>query len=343
MPITDWQSHLDISHLNTMAMPCVAEHYAEVSAEDALVSAIKAAQSQHLSLHVLGGGSNVLCPPLIQGLVLRPLIKGIFSDIQHKKGQVLLTVGAGENWHQLVEWTLGQGYYGIENLALIPGCVGAAPIQNIGAYGVELSDVLDSVKWFDLQTHSFKTFSAEACELGYRESVFKQRLKGQAIITAVTLKLSLEPSPVIHYKPLAEHFANSAGPVTPKAVFDAVCKQRNAKLPNPGAIPNSGSFFKNPVVSLSQLAHLQKKFPDIPFYPQPSTCAKIPAAWLIDQCGLKGCQVHGLVVHAKQALVLTNPKRLELSAVINASEEIAATVRQRFDVQLEREPQILGA
>ena len=343
MPITDWQSHLDLSHFNTMAVPCVAEYFTEVSSEETLVSAIKAAQAQHLSLHVLGGGSNVLCPPFIQGLVLRPLIKGISSDIQHKNGQVLLTVGAGENWHQLVEWTLAQGYYGIENLALIPGCVGAAPIQNIGAYGVELSDVLDSVKWFDLQTHSFKTFSAEACELGYRESVFKQRLKGQAIITSVTLKLSLEPSPVIHYKPLADHFANSAGPVTPKAVFNVVCQQRNAKLPNPDAIPNSGSFFKNPVVSLSQLAHLQKTFPDIPFYPQSGACAKIPAAWLIDQCGLKGCQVHGLVVHAKQALVLTNPNKLALSAVIKASEEIAARVQQRFNVQLEREPQILYA
>ena len=343
MSVPSWQNHVDISHLNTMAAPCVAEHYLEVTSQADLVAAVKAAQTQQLSIHLLGGGSNVLCPPFIHGLVLRPLIQGICVEVKPSAKQVLLTIGAGENWHQLVEWSLAQGYYGLENLALIPGSVGAAPIQNIGAYGVELSDCLHSVKWFDLHTHCFKSFSKDDCKLAYRESIFKHQLKGQAVITEVVIQLNLVAAPVIHYKPLAEHFEHSAAPVTPLAVFNAVCLQRNSKLPNPDEIPNSGSFFKNPVVSVQKLARLQKEFPAIPFYPQSGDSVKIPAAWLIDQCGLKGRCVQGLVVHAKQALVLTNPRKLTLEAVLSASDEIANHIIQRFGIALEREPQVLGA
>lgn len=342
MSIPSWQNHVDISHLNTMAAPCAAEHYLEVTSQEALVAAVKAAQTKQLSIHLLGGGSNVLCPPFIHGLVLRPLIKGISVEVTPDAKQVLLTIGAGENWHQLVEWSLGQGYYGLENLALIPGSVGAAPIQNIGAYGVELSDCLHSVKWFDLHEHDFKTFSKDECDLGYRESIFKHQLKGRAVITAVVIQLNLAATPIIHYKPLAEYFEHSTIPVTPLAVFNAVCQQRNSKLPNPDDTPNSGSFFKNPVVSMRKLVALQKEFPSIPFYPQSGDSVKIPAAWLIDQCGLKGSCLQGLLVHGKQALVLTNPRKLTLKAILSASDEIANHIFQRFDIALEREPQVLG-
>lgn len=342
MSKSHWQNHVDISHLNTMAAPSVAEYYLEVTSQEALVEAVKAAQTQSLLVHLLGGGSNVLCPLFISGLVLRPLMRGVSAEVKRESQQVLVTIGAGENWHQLVEWSLAQGYYGLENLALIPGSVGAAPIQNIGAYGVELSDCLHSVKWFDLQQHCFKTYSKDECELGYRESIFKHQLKGRAVITEIVVQLNLAAAPIIHYKPLAEYFEHSATAVTPLAVFNAVCEQRNSKLPNPDDTPNSGSFFKNPVVSMQKLTALQKEFPSIPFYPQPDNNAKIPAAWLIDQCGLKGSGVQGLVVHAKQALVLTNPNKLALKSILSASNEIANTVLQRFDLILEREPQILG-
>ena len=257
MPLTNFLQHVDISHLNTMALPCVAEYFIAVTTQAALTNAIKIAKKNQLAIHLLGGGSNVLCQPFIKGVVIMPLIKGIKVKTSVSASEVLITANAGENWHALVQWCLAKGYFGLENLALIPGNVGAAPIQNIGAYGVELADVLVSVKWFDCDDFCFHTFSNKQCQLTYRDSIFKNALKNKAVITQITLRLNTQPNPIIHYKPLAQHFLTIAP--TPHLLFDEVCKQRNSKLPNPKLIPNSGSFFKNPVISNENFNELKIK------------------------------------------------------------------------------------
>lgn len=374
LPLDIFKKNVAINHLNTMAVPCVAEYFYEATTEAQLVCAVKTAQRHNLPICVLSGGSNVLCPDFIGGLVLMPRIPGVHilpktEAVSHCANEITLTVNAGENWHELVVWCLAQGFFGLENLALIPGYVGAAPIQNIGAYGVELANFLVSVRWFDCDTQCFNTYSLEQCKLGYRDSIFKTELKNRAIITAVTLRLSTLAQPVIHYKPLADYFlAQQNAPqqnasknnathnhasqsksdgVTPQQVFEVVCQQRQAKLPNPKDTPNCGSFFKNPILSaqafeqLKALAKTQWQS-DVPNYPQSDGTVKIPAAWLIDKAGLKGQVVGELTVHALQALVLTNPQKRPLAAVLKASDEITQQVMQCFNIQLEREPQLLG-
>ncbi len=348
MLLSQFKHQFDISHLNTMGVPCLAEYFIAVSDEVELENAIKTAQQHRLALHILGGGSNVLCQPYIHGLVLMPALKGIEVKSEVKRtdaDEVLVTVNAGENWHELVIWSLANGYFGLENLALIPGSVGAAPIQNIGAYGVELADVLVTVKWLDCKTGIYHTFSAAECELAYRGSIFKQTLKGRAVITQITLRLSTQACPVIDYKPLADHF--KLNPVSAQRIFDVVCMQRNSKLPNPQQIPNSGSFFKNPIIDACAFERLtvlvSSEFDcEVPHYLQPDGTVKIPAAWLIDKAGLKGADIEGLKVHDRQALVLTNPQKKALNAVLNASSRITEIIQQRFGITLEREPQILG-
>ncbi|HEY7771639.1 MAG TPA: UDP-N-acetylmuramate dehydrogenase [Marinagarivorans sp.] len=341
-PPANWREQYDISRLNTMAAPSRAQYFVEVNAEDALLDAVRAAKAADLSVSILAGGSNVLCPPLVEGLVVQPSLLGQSVVVAPCGLHAVVTVQAGENWHQLVRWCVANGYYGLENLALIPGRVGAAPIQNIGAYGVELSDVLLSVKWLDLNTERFYRFDRQDCQLGYRDSIFKRELSGRAVITEVTLQLNLQANPSIRYQPLADYFSQTGCAVTPQAVFDAVCRERESKLPDPKKTPNSGSFFKNPVITQKQFEALKAQYPAVPSYPQGGDAVKIPAAWLIDQCGLKGQNVCGLLVHAKQALVLTNPKKRDLATILAASDKIAACVFDAFAVKLEREPQILG-
>lgn len=341
-PPAKWQAHFAISHLNTMAAPSIAQYYVEANTEEALVETVRVAGAERVSVNILAGGSNLLCPTIVEGLVLRPTMSGIAASVEQDSQQVILTISAGENWHDLVRWSIANGYYGIENLALIPGTVGAAPVQNIGAYGVELSDVLQSVKWLDLGTQSFHRFSRQECQLGYRDSIFKRELSGRAVITEVVLRLNLQSKPNISYKPLAEYFAQSDQAVTSQSVFEAVCRERQSKLPDPKKVPNSGSFFKNPVIAQKQFKEIKVRNPEMPCYPQPGGVVKVPAAWLIDKCGFKGKQVCGLVVHAKQALVLTNPNACDLPAILAASDKIAKSVFETFGIALEREPQILG-
>ena len=336
-----WQPNADLGPLNTMACPSVAEYLVAVENESELAEHINSAQQQGMPWHILGGGSNILCPPRVQGLVIRPLIRGISAQAQGHC--VYVTVGAGENWHALVAWCLAQGYYGLENLALIPGNAGAAPIQNIGAYGVEVGERLHAVRWYDAHERCFKCFSPEQCLLDYRDSIFKQALKSRAVITHITLRLSRVAAPCIHYAPLAQYFATlPASAVTPQAVFDAVCELRQSKLPDPKTLPNCGSFYKNPIIARQALGHLQQSFVHIPFYDYDPLRVKIPAAWLIDQAGLKGQNLQGLRVHDQQALVLTNPHGSDLLQVLAASDVIVKAVQAKFGIAIEREPQVLG-
>jgi UDP-N-acetylmuramate dehydrogenase len=289
------------------------------------------------ALLILGGGSNVVFSEDFAGTVIRVETKGI-SKVEHDD-QILLTVEAGENWHQLVQFCLEQGFYGIENLALIPGSVGAAPIQNIGAYGVEFADICHSVEFVDLDAGEMFEISAQDCQFAYRESIFKQQLKNKILITAVTLKLSKQWQPKLSYAPLNSLDLDS---VDATRVFDLVCETRSAKLPDPKVLGNVGSFFKNPVVSADKVSDLINKFPNMVHYDLGNGQHKIAAAWLIDNAGLKGECYGGASVHQQQALVIVNINNATGADVCHLALKIIDAVEQRFDVQLDVEPSIIA-
>jgi UDP-N-acetylmuramate dehydrogenase len=332
------EHQVDLQPLHTLAMPAQAEHYCLLSSPSALPELRRQVRANGWRHAVLAGGSNSLCEAYVPGLVVQPAFLGL-EVIAESAESVLIRVGAGENWHQLVVWSLKQGFYGLENLALIPGWVGAAPIQNIGAYGVELADVLVSVTAFAWESGSSLELPASACALGYRDSRFKQDGPGQWVITAVTLRLSRHFVPHSDYAPLAAWFADR--PVTAEALFERVCFERQQKLPDPKDIPNCGSFFKNPMVSQEQAEAFKCRWPAMPQFPA-GAGVKIPAAWLIDQLGFKGQSLSGFRVHDKQALVLINPDRCGAAALRQATDQLINAVAARFDIALEPEPQWLG-
>lgn len=337
------QREVDLQSFNTLAVPAMAERLCAVETVADLRTALALVRDEQLPLHVLGGGSNVVLRPRLKGLVLHMRIKGreiLALTETHTK----VKVGAGENWHQLVEWCLGRAFYGLENLALIPGTVGAAPVQNIGAYGVEIHRFIERVEGLALPGGELVSLSAEECEFAYRDSVFKHRLRDRFIITAVVLSLPRQFSPDVSYPALREKLT---GEITARAVFDAVCHVRRSKLPDPQLIPNCGSFFKNPIVSWSLYETLQRAYPAMPSYDVPQKLGaapmrKLAAAWLIDQAGWRGRVFQQIKVHEHQALVLTNPARADATAVLAAAEAIRRDVMERFGVALEMEPQVFG-
>ena len=254
----------------------------------------------------------------------------------------IVEFGAGESWHEAVAWTLEQGWPGLENLALIPGSVGAAPVQNIGAYGVELKDRFDSLDAVDLVTGRSVTLDAAACRFGYRDSVFKQALAGKSVITRVRLRLPRPWQPVLGYLDLERKIAET-GQAHPDArtVFDWICAIRRNKLPDPGQIGNAGSFFKNPVVSAEQCRDIIGRDPEIVHYPLPDGTVKLAAGWLIDACGWKGKSVGRAGVYEKQALVLVNRGGASGAEVVTLARAIQESVYGRFGIRLEPEPVIL--
>ncbi len=287
----------------------------------------------------LGGGSNILFTRDFEGIVLNLSLSGC-ETTKLNQSQYLLRLGAGEVWHETVASCVERGLYGIENLALIPGNAGAAPMQNIGAYGVEFADVLHSVEFYDLKEQKLTTLPREKCQLGYRTSVFKSELKSRCIITSVTLALSAHPAPVTSYADVAKELENR-GIVqpTPRDVFDVVVSVRTRKLPDPKRIGNAGSFFKNPVVSAESAIFAQ--FPEIPVYPQRDGAVKIPAAWLIERCGWKGFRRGDAGVSPTQALVLVNYGNATGAEIAALSEEIQLSVAQKFGIHLEPEVNII--
>lgn len=332
------KTRVSLQELNTLAVPSVAAHYSRVSSKAELGIALRTAAEQQLPVLILGGGSNVILPPCFPGLVIHMAITG-FQVIEEDAQHVWLRVGAGVVWQDLVEFCLSQGYQGLENLSLIPGTVGAAPIQNIGAYGVELNRVFHSLTAVHQQTLREEQFDREACEFSYRDSVFKNRLKDQYVITDVTLKLNKQPQLVVEYAPLKEALAQFAGgDIDARRVSEIVCAIRRSKLPDPGQIPNAGSFFKNPIVPLDQFRLLQRTYPDIAHFPVDETHVKLAAAWLLDEAGWKGHSDDGIGMHSKQALVLTNPGRRSGADIIAYGEKIQSDIKRRFGVDLEREP-----
>lgn len=290
---------------------------------------------------ILGGGSNILLTQDVSDPVLKIDIKGI-ELIRQTGHSVEVKVGAGEVWHQWVLYSLAQGWGGMENLSLIPGSVGAAPIQNIGAYGVEVASVIEKVRYYDIEKKTWKEIRGSDCAFGYRDSIFKKELKGRFVITAVYFRLYKAPHTLnIGYGAIKDELNDA--PFTEysiKDVSDAVIRIRQSKLPDPKEIGNSGSFFKNPVIGQDQFNALAKAYPRIPFYSQPDG-VKIPAAWLIEQCGWKGRRKGHCGVHDKQALVLVNYGGASGTDIYRLSGEIIQSVEEKFGIRLEREVQII--
>ncbi|WBS04558.1 UDP-N-acetylmuramate dehydrogenase [Pseudoduganella sp. SL102] len=347
------QHDFSLRHLNTFGIDARARHYVRITAADQLAALLGEPRLAALPRLVLGGGSNLLLTGDFDGLVLHMASTGR-EVVGETADHVLVRAQAGENWHAFVEWTLAQGFGGLENLALIPGTVGAAPIQNIGAYGLETKDVFHSLTAFDPATGALATLDGPACRFAYRDSIFKHEAGRGLIIVDVTFALPRAWRPNLRYAELANELANEqssersgaenngagqgGAQPTPRQVADAVIAIRRRKLPDPAVIGNAGSFFKNPVVSAEQCAALLERHPALVHHRQEDGTVKLAAGWLIDQCGWKGKQLGAAGVYPKQALVLVNHGGASGADVQRLARAIQADVQARYGVLLEPEP-----
>ncbi|MTH48897.1 UDP-N-acetylmuramate dehydrogenase [Intestinirhabdus alba] len=322
---------------NTFGIEQSAHNIVCAETEQQLLEAWQSANALRQPVLILGEGSNVLFLESYNGTVIANRIKGI--QVTEKTEAWLLHVGAGENWHQFVEYTLRHNMPGLENLAMIPGCVGSSPIQNIGAYGVELQRVCDYVDCLELATGKRQRLTAEECRFGYRDSIFKHQYQDRFAIVAVGFCLPKRWQPVLSYGDLARL---NPVTVTPQQVFDAVCHMRTTKLPDPKINGNAGSFFKNPVVTAEKLHSLLARFPNVPHYPQADGSVKLAAGWLIDQCQLKGAIIGGAAVHLHQALVLINVSNATSKDVVQLARHVRQKVGKKFNVWLEPEVRFIG-
>ena len=338
---------VDLSHSNTMALACVADSVVtltnEAQLDDFMATYAKDVEHQ-LSLFVLSGGSNVLLPAALNAVVLQPKMRGIHLTAQ-TDSYVDIEVMAGENWHDLVVHTVNQGWYGLENLALIPGLTGAAPVQNIGAYGVQLEDYLQYVRAYHLPTQTWHHLSVADCQFGYRDSIFK-RTPNTWLISRVGFRLHTDPTNILasygDVQTVAQRYAEQQGreQADPHDVMQAIIDIRQQKLPDPKQLPNCGSFFQNPIIGQDQFTALQTSYPAIVGYPMPDAMVKVAAGWLIEQAGLKGSGIVPIVTHKHQALVLTNhtPYQATQEDVATAQRYIANIVYEKFAIQLSCEP-----
>ena len=334
--------NLGLKHRNTFGFEASAELAYEISAPEQIPALMQEIADKNLAWRVLGGGSNVILPSTLQGATLLMNITGQ-EVISSDEGASFLAVGGGVNWHELVAWTLENDLPGFENLALIPGTVGAAPIQNIGAYGVEVADYIDHIEAFDAKDHAFVTLTKDACRFAYRDSYFKQN-PNRFIVTKVVFRIPKQWQARIHYADLARQFtegSNSNLNPSPEDIFLAVCKIRTHKLPDPKAIGNAGSFFQNPIVPVEQYETLLKSHGDLVSYPDTAGKRKLAAGWLIDQCGFKGQRMGSVGVYEHQALVLVNHGGGNAKDILGLAKCIQDKVRDKFGVSLQIEPNIL--
>lgn len=322
---------------NTFNINTEAKTYLPIHSEEELLNALK----QHSNVFVLGGGSNMLLTHDIDQAVLHILLKGI-SIVEENDDYVYIRAMAGENWHQFVMYTLEKGYGGLENLALIYGNVGTTPVQNIGAYGVEIKDVMHSCEAINVHSLKKRIFTNEECKFAYRESVFKNEEKGNYIITAVTFRLSKRNHKLYTgYGAIQEQLTSwGYSSPTPAQVATAVIAIRQSKLPDPKVLGNSGSFFKNPIISIEQFETLRTQYPSIPSYMVDDTHIKVPAGWFIDQCGLKGYRQGDTGVHTQQALVLVNYGKATGAEILALAHLVRDKVAQKFGITLEFEVNI---
>ena len=331
-------SNLSLESRNTFGLPAIAELAYEITSPDQLPGLMAHTLSEGGAWRVLGGGSNVVLPNMLSGTTLLMNISG--REIIDSNDQFIeVAVGAGENWHDFVAWTLEHNLPGLENLALIPGTVGAAPIQNIGAYGAEVADYLDSVEAFDCKEQAFVTLSKADCHFAYRDSYFKQN-PGRFIVTKVVFSLPKAWVPRLTYADLAKQFSDHSSP-SAQEIFTAVCNIRQSKLPDPKIIGNAGSFFQNPIIDTTQHEILLAHHPSLVSYPDTPRTRKLAAGWLIDQCGFKGYRSGPAGVYEKQALVLVNHGGARANDILELASTIQKKVKERFGVELQIEPNIL--
>ncbi|MBX7163519.1 MAG: UDP-N-acetylmuramate dehydrogenase [Saprospiraceae bacterium] len=325
-----------LKNLNTFGIEASCQNLIEIKSIVQLKEIVPTLKKTPL---VLGGGSNILFTQDVEQDILYNTLKGI-QLLEEKDESVFIKVFSGENWHQFVEWSLSKGFYGIENLSLIPGSCGAAPIQNIGAYGVELKDVIDSVEVVDFEEGKTQTFTKTECKFGYRDSIFKNELKSKVFITSINLKLSKNPTLIrSEYGSIKEELLKQGitNP-TPIDISKTVIKIRQSKLPDPKNLGNAGSFFKNPVLSLDEFNLIRHH--DMPYYPQADGNVKVPAAWLIEKSGWKGYRRGDAGCHFNQALVLVNYGKASGSDILNLARDIQTDIMEKYGITLQPEVNI---
>ncbi len=334
-----YEKNIDLTSLNTMNIRSIAEHYCQVCDVNQLVEVIKFSRKNHLDLHVLGGGSNVILPPTIDGFVVHIAIPGC-EMVTVTDSMADFVVGAGENWHEFVQFTLNQGYSGLENLSLIPGTVGAAPVQNIGAYGVEIKDLLTEVSVIDVTSDDLTPFILKnnQLEFEYRNSLFKKNAR-RYIITSVKVRLNKHSPLKTGYGDIAGRLGESE--MTALSVSHAVIEARKSKLPDVSETPNAGSFFKNPIVNREKLLALQAEFPNVISYKVDEDTYKLAAGWLIQEAGWKGYRDERVGVHDKQALVLVNHNQGRSEDILGLAEQVKVSILDKYGVALEVEPVVL--
>ena len=334
------KKNYNLSKLNTFGINANASFFVEINSEKDLMELFTLPLLKENKKIFLGGGSNVLFTKDFDGFVVLNKLKGI-DILKEDNENVLIKAMGGEIWNDLVLFAVNHKYWGVENLSLIPGTVGAAPMQNIGAYGAELNDTLVNVEAYELENGEKRIFTKKECELGYRESVFKNKLKEKYFISAVTFKLSKTPKINTDYKVLANYLAENKIEIRgPKDISEAVASIRRSKLPDPKILGNAGSFFKNVFISKEKLADLEKNFPDIPHFEE-ENLIKIPAGWLIEQCEWKGRKLGNVGVHEKQALVLVNFGGATGIEILELANKIISSVKEKFGVDLTPEVNLI--
>ena len=329
-----------LKNYNTFGIAAKAKYFASFSSEAELTALLKNNICKTEPLFILGGGSNILLTQDFEGIVLANNIKGI-DVISEDEESTSIAVGAGEVWHDFVLWSIKQNLSGIENLALIPGLVGASPMQNIGAYGVEVKDVITRVNYIEIRSGNKKSFTNSECNFGYRNSIFKEELRGKVVITKVVYKLSKTPLKNIKYGAITEELKRLKKEPSPGSIARAVINIRSSKLPDPKVLGNSGSFFKNPIIETSQFEEMKKEFPEMVGYTISEKKTKIAAGWLIDNAGLKGYRKADAGVHKKQALVLVNYGNATGTEIINLAKEVQQKVKEKYGISIEPEVNIL--
>lgn len=328
--------HFNLTNLNTLGLKSQAEFYTELQSLEDFHQLKSDNSTKNMKWSILGGGSNLVLPSEVSGLVIKMAHLGKFLQGEDSEN-FYVTVNAGENWHEFVQWTLAHGFFGLENLSLIPGTAGAAPIQNIGAYGLEVKDLIHEVQCLDIKTGETKTFSNSDCHFSYRESFFKQEGQGLYLVWSVTYRLPKKNKLRLEYGDLRKELSRLSLSENARHIAEAVISLRQSKLPDPQVIGNAGSFFKNPIISPEQRASLLQNFPDLVSYPFGDEF-KLAAGWLIDRAGWKGKDLGPVGMYEKQALVLVNRGQAESSDVWALANQVIADVQNKFGVTLDPEP-----
>ena len=333
-------SEISLKKYNTFGLDYKADSVVFPESENEIVRYLRK-HPLKIPLLIIGGGSNILFTDNFNGTIIKPAMSGVRVE-EENDDHVIVSADAGLNWDDLVEWTVDKGFGGLENLSLIPGNVGATPIQNIGAYGVEVKDHIEKVRAISVSDHFVKEFTADECNFSYRNSIFKNKLKGHFLVTRVFFRLNMIPVFKLNYGSIMDELGNIGG-ISLKNVRQAVINIRRAKLPDPEIIGNAGSFFKNPVVGSDLARKLKTEFPEMPFFSEPTGNIKLAAGWLIEKCGWKGKRIGRVGIHEKQALVITNPENASGKEIFEVSEKVRLSVLEKFGIELEREVEVIGS